>query len=270
MKDETSVFMKETLTRSLTGIVFVALIIFSLIFHPLAYLVVFGIFCTMAWFEFIRLYPESLSPVMKGAGALAITGNFILIFFIAAGYLSPIWLLFPAVSILLLGVLARKPFIIASLIYLLVGFSMMHFLAFSVEPDRGYSPRWILFTLVLLWMNDMMAYVSGRLFGKHPMWPSVSPAKTWEGSLSGTLFTLGLAIVLSRFYPQLSVWEWIGFALIVIIFGSLGDLLESWIKRKAGVKDSGRLMPGHGGVLDRFDSFLLAIPFITIYFCFIL
>lgn len=257
--------MKETLTRSLTGVVFIALIISSLIFNPLAYLVVFGVLCTLAWFEFTRMFPERLSYAMKIAGAIVVTGNFILVYFPAAGYLSPNWLLVPAASVLILAGLVRKSFIIAWLIFILAGFSIMHFLAFSVEPEAGYAPRWILFTLVLLWVHDTMAYVSGRLFGKHPVWPSVSPAKTWEGSLSGILFTVGLAVALSHFYTRLSVWEWTGFAVIVIIFGSLGDFFESWTKRKAGVKDSGKLMPGHGGILDRFDSFLMSIPFTTMY-----
>ena len=88
----------------------------------------------------------------------------------------------------------------------------MHVLAFSMGTETEYTPRWILFVLYFLWMNDTMAYVTGRLMGKHRIWPSVSPAKTWEGSLGGALFTIGLAIVFSRFYTELSAWEWIGFA----------------------------------------------------------
>ena len=157
---------------------------------------------------------------------------------------------------------------ILSLLYLSAGFSLMNFLAFLPGDTAGYSPRWILFTFYFLWMNDTMAYVWGRMLGKHPIWPSVSPAKTWEGALGGALFTVGLAMIFSRFLPQLSLWEWTGFAIVVILFGSLGDFLESWIKRKAGVKDSGRLLPGHGGILDRFDSFLLSVPFVSIFLYF--
>jgi phosphatidate cytidylyltransferase len=110
-----------------------------------------------------------------------------------------------------------------------------------------------------------MAYVSGRLFGKHRIWPSLSPGKTWEGSIGGALFTLLLGWIFSRYYVELAAWEWMVFALIVVVFGSLGDFLESWVKRTAEVKDSGNILPGHGGILDRFDSFLFAVPAVTVY-----
>lgn len=270
--------MKETITRSLTGIVFIALIILSLNLHPLAYLVLFSIVCTAAWFELARLFPDRLSLGLKISFGVLVTGSFILVFFVAGGHLTTKWLLLsPAALVLLLvavwmldrpGSVKNIPFITAAVIYLSAGFSIMNFLAFPI--GSGYTPRWILFTFFFLWTNDSMAYVSGRLAGKHPVWPSVSPGKTWEGSLGGAIFTLALAMVFSRFYPELSAWEWAGFAAIVILFGSLGDFFESWLKRKAGVKDSGKLLPGHGGILDRFDSLLLSIPFVTIYLNFVL
>lgn len=271
--------MKETITRSLTGIVFVALIILSLVLHPLAYLFLFSIACTAAWFELARLFPERLSSAMKIPVAVLITGSYILVFFIAGGPLSPKWLLLPPAALVLVlvrvwmpartGSVKNIPLITAAVIYIFAGFSIMHFLAFPIGA-AGYTPRWILFTFFFLWTNDSMAYVSGRLAGKHPVWPSVSPGKTWEGSFGGAVFTLALAMVFSHFYPELSAWEWAGFAAIVIFFGSLGDFFESWLKRKAGVKDSGKLLPGHGGILDRFDSMLLSIPFVTIYSNFVL
>lgn len=164
-------------------------------------------------------------------------------------------------------------FLTLSVLYILAGFSALHFLAFvegtGTEPGTGshtlYDPRWIIFTLIILWTYDTMAYVSGRLAGKHPVWPSVSPAKTWEGILGGALFATGLALILSRYYPELSALKWALFAGIVILAGILGDFLESWLKRRAGVKDSGRLLPGHGGILDRFDSLLPALPLVLIY-----
>ena len=272
--------MKETITRSLTGVVFIALIILSLVLHPLSYLILFSIACTIAWFELARMFPQRIIPGMRIPVAILLSGSFILIFLIAGEYLSPNWLLLIAIVPFLFLVIhlivvrpgsgANLPFTLGGMIYLLAGFSIMHVLAFSMGTETEYTPRWILFVLYLLWMNDTMAYVTGRLVGKHRIWPSVSPAKTWEGSLGGALFTIGLAIVFSRFYTELSAWEWIGFAGVVVVFGSLGDFLESWLKRTAGVKDSGNLLPGHGGILDRFDSLLLSIPFVTIYLNFVL
>ena len=119
----------------------------------------------------------------------------------------------------------------------------------------------VLAFLILIWMSDTAAYVFGSLFGKHKLAPNISPGKTWEGFLCSCLFTVGLAIGLS-YHPSLFIcmpmWGWIVFALIIQVFGLLGDLTESLFKRKAGVKDSGNIIPGHGGVLDRVDSILFA------------
>ena len=272
--------MKETITRSITGIGFTVLVILSLILHPLAYTSLFSIILTAGWFEICRMFPDKFFPGIRIPVAILLSSNFVLIFLLAAGHFSIIWLAIPAMAPFLFlaihwisgkpGSHASVPFSLGSMIYLLAGFSLMHVLAFSVSTDSGYTPRWILFTFYFLWMNDTMAYVSGRLIGEKRIWPSVSPGKTWEGSIGGAVFTIGLAMIFSHYFPELSSMEWLAFAGIVILFGTLGDFLESWIKRKAGVKDSGNLLPGHGGVLDRFDSFLLAIPFVTLYLNYVL
>ncbi len=267
--------MKETLTRSLTGIAFIGLVVLSLILNPVSYLIFFTLVSALAWLEFTRLFPDRLSSAMKVSGGIFTLGCFLEVFFIAAGYLDRSWLLVLPAALGILAMLGgfahpspRKslPVLIPSLVYLSLGFSSMHCLAYLA--GTAYAARWILFTFYLLWMNDTMAYVSGRLLGKHPIWPRVSPAKTWEGALGGALFCLALALAFSRFYPHLSPLEWTGFAGVVILSGTFGDFLESWIKRKAGVKDSGNLLPGHGGILDRFDSFLLAMPFAAIFLYF--
>ena len=116
---------------------------------------------------------------------------------------------------------------------------------------------------ILIWMSDTAAYVFGSLFGKHKLAPNISPGKTWEGFLSSSFFTVGLAIGLSYipfFQNNMSLWSWIVFALIIQVFGLIGDLTESLFKRKAGVKDSGNIIPGHGGVMDRFDSMIFTAP----------
>lgn len=124
------------------------------------------------------------------------------------------------------------------------------------------QPALVLAFLILIWMSDTAAYVFGSLLGKHKLAPNISPGKTWEGFLCSCVFTVGLAIGLSYipFFEQagMPLWGWIVFALIIQVFGLLGDLTESLFKRKAGVKDSGNIIPGHGGVLDRVDSILFA------------
>jgi phosphatidate cytidylyltransferase len=110
-----------------------------------------------------------------------------------------------------------------------------------------------------------MAYVSGRLTGRHIIWPRISPGKTWEGVVGGLVFVMGLAFIIAQYVRDLSTVEWCILGLITAIAGTVGDFLESWLKRGAGVKDSGNILPGHGGVLDRIDSLLLSAPFITLY-----
>lgn len=124
------------------------------------------------------------------------------------------------------------------------------------------NPAQVLGFLILIWMSDTAAYVFGSLFGKHKLAPKISPGKTWDGFLFSCVFTAGLAVgyYYIPFFQQtgLKMWQWIVMALLTEIFGLLGDLTESWFKRKAGLKDSGNIIPGHGGVLDRVDSILLA------------
>ena len=128
-----------------------------------------------------------------------------------------------------------------------------------------FEPRMVLLVFVLLWANDTFAYLTGRLLGKHKLFERISPGKTIEGSIGGLVFTLAGIIVFSHYVDWLSLWQAIGLGLIAVVFGTLGDLCESMLKRQAGVKDSGNLIPGHGGILDRFDSVLFAMPFVFVF-----
>ncbi|MDY6074372.1 MAG: phosphatidate cytidylyltransferase [Bacteroidales bacterium] len=123
----------------------------------------------------------------------------------------------------------------------------------------------ILFSLI--WINDIFAYLTGMLFGRHKLFERISPKKTIEGSLGGLTFTVLAAFIINKYlYPIMSGVEMMGLSVTVVVFGSLGDLCESMLKRQAGVKDSGNLIPGHGGILDRFDATFLAVPFAYCYF----
>lgn len=122
--------------------------------------------------------------------------------------------------------------------------------------------------VLLVWANDTFAYFAGSLLGKHKIAPEISPKKSWEGFAGGLVFALVTAYVLSGFYFSLNPVQWMVVASLVVVFGTLGDFFESWLKRQAGVKDSGSLMPGHGGFLDRFDALIFCLPFVTIYLMF--
>lgn len=140
---------------------------------------------------------------------------------------------------------------------LYVGYGF-HALA-SVRNDAGLDT--LFFFLLLVWVTDSGAYIFGRKLGRHKLWPAISPNKTWEGSICGTLSALVVAFIYLQFFPQLySLPAMLGIALLFSIIGQFGDLIESAYKRYYGVKDSGRILPGHGGILDRFDSLLVVLP----------
>jgi phosphatidate cytidylyltransferase len=272
--------LKETVTRSLTGILFLVVVILSLILHPYLYLAIFSLVCIAGWFEFTGLFYPERKPGIKIPGALLLAGSFITVYFLLDGQLPPYFIFIPALSMIvmiLFDAAARTytagrgiPVCSAGFLYLGIGMCGLHCLAFQQGTLEAYSPAWILYVCYLIWTYDTMAYVSGRLAGKHLLWPRISPKKTWEGSIGGTVFAIILAIILSRFNTTLSVPGWIGLAMVVVVFGTLGDFFESWLKRRTGKKDSGRLLPGHGGILDRFDSLLMASPFVSIYLILVL
>ena len=152
-------------------------------------------------------------------------------------------------------------------------------LAFQNVPDLNYPVyNWLLplSVFIFLWINDTGAYCAGSLFGKHKLFPRISPAKSWEGSIGGAIFVLIAAGVIFYIEQQghadsdtpshsLSLLQWLGLGLVVVVFGTLGDLVESLLKRTLNIKDSGNILPGHGGMLDRFDSSLMAIPAAVVY-----
>ncbi|MBO3272555.1 phosphatidate cytidylyltransferase [Hymenobacter defluvii] len=147
------------------------------------------------------------------------------------------------------------------LLYVSLPMSLLNVLAFS---DKGYDYRRIFGLLLLVWCSDIGAYAAGKTFGKHKLAPSISPGKTWEGAIGGFLLTLGMGWALGFLLPEMPLPTRLVAATVVAIFGPLGDLAESMLKRSVDVKDSGRIMPGHGGLLDRFDAFLFVVPVLVV------
>jgi phosphatidate cytidylyltransferase len=132
---------------------------------------------------------------------------------------------------------------------------------------KGYNPKILISIFVLIWTNDTFAYLVGKKWGKNKLFPSVSPKKTIEGFMGGVIFTCIASVFLSKFYIESKVlYIWLVIAVIVSIFSTLGDLIQSKFKRVAGVKDSGNIMPGHGGILDRLDSIIFVVPFINLFY----
>lgn len=150
------------------------------------------------------------------------------------------------------------------LLYIAVPLSLVNYLVFN-GAEKNYNFAFLLALFVFIWVNDSFAYLVGSLFGKHRLFERISPKKSWEGFIGGVLFTIVAAMIFAQFYHDLSMVGWGGFACVVVVAGTFGDLLESLFKREIGVKDSGRFLPGHGGILDRFDSMLFAIIPLVIY-----
>ena len=206
-------------------------------------------------------------------------------------YLSLILVFFPFVFIHEIYAQHNRPFhniayTFLGLIYIALPFSLLSFLVFDIHEKMqpvftldgkedilnfllqpgyaiDYSPGVLLGVFVLIWMYDTGAYLSGMLFGKHRLMPRISPKKTWEGLVGGAVVALGTGLVVARYFKDMGVVEWMLLVFVVVVFGTLGDLSESLLKRRIGLKDSGHILPGHGGFLDRFDSFLLIIPVVT-------
>ena len=160
-----------------------------------------------------------------------------------------------------------------SQLYIALPFSMINVLAFrSAGSDITYTYLVPLSVFFFLWVNDAGAYICGSLLGKHKLFPRISPGKSWEGSIGGGILVMIVAVLIWHLSEQyavndlhLSAFEWAGLGLVVVIFGTWGDLVESLFKRTIGIKDSGHILPGHGGMLDRFDSTLMALPSAVVY-----
>jgi phosphatidate cytidylyltransferase len=157
---------------------------------------------------------------------------------------------------------ANIAYIILGIIYIGVPFALLDFIAFD---GQYFYAKTVFGLLVLTWMNDTGAYIVGSQFGKTPLLPRVSPKKTWEGSIGGGVITFVSALILYFSLGELRIVDWLVLAAIVSIFASLGDLVESMLKRSVDIKDSGTLLPGHGGLLDRFDGFIFCLPFAAAY-----
>lgn len=269
--------MKEILIRTLSGIVFLIVVIGSILLHPIAFLIVFGVFTVIGLYEYYALTGISgkANRMIFVFIGLMLYG---LLAFIGLGkiditYGLLIFLIFPVVIVFELFEKETNWFHIGSVFtgyfYVAVPFGLLNTL-FAFSYTESFPGFLLVSMLVIVWCNDIFAYLTGSFFGKHKLFERISPKKTWEGFIGGLLFALLSAYVLSLFSNSLTLPEWLVLATIVGVTATIGDLSESMLKRNAGVKDSGSLMPGHGGVLDRFDAVLFATPFVFIYLKFLL
>lgn len=282
--------MNETLKRAISGAVYIVLLLASILYSTESFFILFGLFLLIAAYEF-----SSLVQINKIAS----------LFISIIAYSSITYLLFNkihlsknfditlSIAMLLISIkciyflFEKRPTrmdTISKYLYLF-GYIILPFIAiikitalgeFNAHSDytlKTYSPKIMLSVFILIWTNDTFAYIVGKSIGKHKLFERISPKKTIEGFVGGVVFAIIAGYLISRYYInpnpnhlQKSIIIWIITALIVGVLGTIGDLVESKFKRIAGVKDSGKIMPGHGGILDRLDSVIFVAPYIFLFY----
>ncbi len=264
--------MNNFLQRVLTGVLFVILVAGGIFYHPFSFFAVFFLVVIGGVYELNNMLIKAnikINFIVTLALAVFI---YVASFLVNSGISqsSIYYIIIPLISFLFLRELFNvksKPFenIGASLlcaIYIAAPFALMHSLGFNHEV---YNFKLPLSVFVLVWINDSGAYLSGVSIGKHKFFERISPKKTWEGTIGGFVLTLVAAYVFSLLWNDLSLMQWIIFGGIISVMAVLGDLLESMFKRNTGIKDSGSILPGHGGILDRFDAVIFALPMAVFY-----
>lgn len=270
--------------RAITGIIFVGVLIGCILGGPISFTLLFALITALTIHEFgviISKQPdvEINKPICMLAGVFLFFG------FAYLGVMPGqteilIPYLFLIIYLLVSELYLKKKnplnnwaYAMMSQIYIALSFAMLNVLAYHSIGNEGelsnyqvqYNPILPLSIFIFTWINDTGAYCTGMLFGKHRLFERISPKKSWEGSIGGGVFSIIAAIVMAHYFPFMPISIWIGLALTVVIFGTLGDLTESLLKRTIGIKDSGNILPGHGGMLDRFDSTLMAVPAAVVY-----
>ena len=266
------------LTRAITGIFFVLALLASMYFGQLSSFILFLVIVLLGTDEFYTLVKKSKEvKAVKIIGILISISLFIVIGLVVQGSIPLKFFAIPlALSFLVFLIELYKksnyPFIniaytILASIYIALPFGLLYHLGYyqnnGFQSEFSHHILWGFF--FILWANDTGAYLSGRFFGKHKLFERISPKKTWEGSIGGGLLGIAVAYISSLYFMELSLTNWIIVAILTVIFGGLGDLVESMLKRSLNIKDSGNILPGHGGILDRFDGLFLSVPFIYCY-----
>ena len=278
--------MKNLITRSITGVIFVAAVV-TCFLRPEAMIFLFALVTGLTVWEYTGIV-NNLENVAVNRFLSTVAAVY---FFLAmAGFCSGIVpsavfipYLLTVVYMFISELYTKAPnpinnwaYTMLSQMYIALPFSMINVLAFRGAGDAViYNYLLPLSIFIFLWTNDTGAYLSGSLFGKHKLFPRVSPGKSREGSIGGGILVLAVAAFLGWYENSgihegavelaMSIPQWMGLGLVVVFFGTWGDLVESLFKRTIGIKDSGNILPGHGGMLDRFDSSLMAIPAAVVY-----
>jgi phosphatidate cytidylyltransferase len=259
----------ESLTRSISGSIFIALLVGSTIFSETSFFIIFGIFLFIVSLEY-----SNLTKLAKYSKAIPLLNIVIFNFFCFWEIPQQLLCIILTISVLtciygiyLLFQIKKEKLTIFQKYLFNLGYIVFPFIFLIKIPFIGdnFKPLIIIGIFILIWANDTFAYIVGKKWGKNKLFELVSPKKTIEGFIGGMFFTIIFAFILSKSNFIFKFENWIVIALIVSIFGTLGDLFESKLKRIAKVKDSGNIMPGHGGLLDRLDSVIYVAPLVYLY-----
>ena len=270
--------MKNLIIRALTGIIFVVVLISAIYIHPIFFLILFCFITGLTLWEFgglVKHYENA--NLQRTVNVLGGVYLFIATFVYANG-LTDGKIFLPYLLFIMLTMIAelyyKAPnpinnwaFTLFAQVYCAGSFSILNFI--GAEPGTpgvmSYTPLFIMAIFIFVWLDDTGAYLVGSLIGKHKLFERISPKKSWEGFFGGLILSLASSQAFAWFAPEINRMNWLGLAATVVLFGTWGDLIESLLKRTLGVKDSGNVLPGHGGMLDRFDSVMLAVPASYIY-----
>ncbi len=265
--------MSNLTQRLITGSIFIGVLLAGLFINSLVFVLIFSIPLSGALVEYLFLLEPRKSLNLSGYGIFSLGLLLYYLYFLSQSIVMPpyFWGIsaVPALVFVVGSVvnnewsngLALKK--LAALLYVLFPFALMQNL---VQVGANFDGKLLFYVFLFIWMNDSFAYVFGVKFGKHKMFPSISPKKSWEGSVGGLGMVLLTATVIAlQFEPEFPLAAWLGFGALVTVSATAGDFFESYLKRKTGVKDSGTMLPGHGGFLDRFDSTLFAVPCSVVY-----
>ncbi len=255
--------------RAVTGVLFVIVLVGCILYSPLSFGILFTIISALSVHEFAQLVSKS-GEVSINKTITALGGAYLFLALmsfctqqsVGARVFLPYLGLLLYMMITELYLKKKNPtgnwaYSMLSQLYVALPFALLNVLAFQNSPETSsvtYNPILPLSIFVFIWLSDTGAYCVGSLIGKHRLFERISPKKSWEGSIGGGIFSIASSLGFAHFFPFMPGWQWVGLAIVVVIFGTWGDLTESLMKRQLGIKDSGNILPGHGGMLDRFDS----------------
>lgn len=271
--------MRPFITRSVTSLLYATVMIGGMIIHPVLFGVVFLALTILCLVEFYRMASQAGASPQKVIGFGSAVLFFVLFLASSAGYVPFVYTLIPVLSLLFMFIIElyrKKDNPLANLASTLLGFfyivlpmSLSGYLVYpGINGSAEFYP-WILFGVTLtIWIYDSGAYLVGSSLGKKRLFERISPKKSWEGVIGGGVAALLTGLLNGWLFPELELGSWLVISVIVIIFGTFGDLVESMLKRSLHLKDSGSFLPGHGGFLDRLDSFLLVVPVVAFWLLF--